>query len=936
MKQKALFVVIALLACLQGISAQSERSWLEVAFRDQAWCTDYYTANEWHISTPEQLAQFCHLLNSENPKYTFEGKKVYLDDDIDISGKLWWCNGFLQNYEFMGLFDGQGHTIKGMTLNATSAGEMGYQGFFKIVGSEGVVQNVTFTAVSISAYSGNNGVITGVNRGKIINCRVGDINTENDVLLTMNNRASYSGGITGVNNGEIRGCVVANLNLPVMSQQGDYFGGICGNNTSTIKDCLALNVNIGMGQYSGAIVGFRNTNTSQMSNNYYVGGNRIGLGVYADPAGEIAKAVVLTLKDGTIVDGEATEYGDDLKAYNPGLVLGESLYFENGKEVTFAYGGELAPGQSVEDFKDGDDNTLASPYTVTTPIEVYPIITEWIDNYAGTQEAPYVIHNVEEMNLFASYVNAGDERIKNKYVRLVNDLEYQSTDTYTAVGTIDNPFYGVFDGEGHTISGINLNTIASNQGIFGKIDKSDEMTSVVKNLSITESVFETGRSLGGIVGFNRYGIVENCHVSESVLLKACAATENISVGGVVGDNYGVVKGCTSAAQFDNTFARKTQYGGIVGWTNFDGSSITDCLFYGDITVAEGDTYIGAIVGRLGTSTVVENCFYTCKNIKSIGDDTGQHSSDQNLKVQRVWPLDEDPGTLGEKTVEYGFGDNVDVTFYEKGVGFGGKYYAAIVVLTLDNDADNSEIIAQYDGMRANVTIKGRTLYRDGNWNSICLPFATGDEGVFAGAKFYKFEKAEYNQETKTATFKYSDETYLSAAANAFVKWEESLDNVEDPVFENVYITNRTPDSRNFGPNGYSWELTDDCIVSCHGTFAPLTLEKDDRTKLFLGGDKLYYPSEDVPVGAFRCYLELLNGLKAGDLDTQDAQGVKTFVLDFGNGETTAIDLASLNAETSQERTAGKGEWYTIDGRRLTGTPAQKGIYVKDGRKLVVK
>ena len=52
-----------------------------------------------------------------------------------------------------------------------------------------------------------------------------------------------------------------------------------------------------------------------------------------------------------------------------------------------------------------------------------------------------------------------------------------------------------------------------------------------------------------------------------------------------------------------------------------------------------------------------------------------------------------------------------------------------MVFTLNDNADNAEVIAKYDGQSVSkVTLSGRTLYKDGSWNTLCLPFDVALEG----------------------------------------------------------------------------------------------------------------------------------------------------------------------------------------------------------------
>ena len=119
--------------------------------------------------------------------------------------------------------------------------------------------------------------------------------------------------------------------------------------------------------------------------------------------------------------------------------------------------------------------------------------------------------------------------------------------------------------------------------------------------------------------------------------------------------------------------------------------------------------------------------------------------------------------------------------------------------------------------------------------------------------------------------------------------------------------------------------SEDETVSFVGCYSPFTLYANDRTNLYLGaGNILYYPSTDVTINSCRAYFTL-NGIMVGDISTE----ANAFVLNFGD-ETTSIEHLPLTIDHSD------GAWYSIDGRKLSGKPTQKGIYIKDGKKMVVK
>ena len=93
--------------------------------------------------------------------------------------------------------------------------------------------------------------------------------------------------------------------------------------------------------------------------------------------------------------------------------------------------------------------------------------------------------------------------------------------------------------------------------------------------------------------------------------------------------------------------------------------------------------------------------------------------------------------------------------------------------------------------------------------------------------------------------------------------------------------------------------------------------------LFVGSEnKIHFPKAGATIGAFRAYFQL-------DKSTP----VKAFVLNFGEDNAT-----SLNEELrmNDEELAPAEGWYTLDGRKLQDRPTQRGLYIHNGRKQVLK
>jgi hypothetical protein len=114
-----------------------------------------------------------------------------------------------------------------------------------------------------------------------------------------------------------------------------------------------------------------------------------------------------------------------------------------------------------------------------------------------------------------------------------------------------------------------------------------------------------------------------------------------------------------------------------------------------------------------------------------------------------------------------------------------------------------------------------------------------------------------------------------------------------------------------------------------GTYSPVGIYTNEKTNLYLGADnKLYYPTaSDFTLNAFRGYFHL-KGLTAGDPNA----GVRAFVLNFGDDETTGI----ISVHDSGFMVNGSDAWYTLDGRKLDGKPTRAGVYINNGKAVVIK
>ena len=153
---------------------------------------------------------------------TFSGEYFALQNDIDMSGVEFTPIGNGFSYRFCGVFDGQGHTIKNLTV---STGSSGYAGLFGYADTTSVIKNLTIENASISATSNYAGGVAAMSYGEIEGCHV---------TGTITNTAIGCAGITasGMN---ISNCSFAGS----INGTGGITGGIVGQVFGTVSSCYA-------------------------------------------------------------------------------------------------------------------------------------------------------------------------------------------------------------------------------------------------------------------------------------------------------------------------------------------------------------------------------------------------------------------------------------------------------------------------------------------------------------------------------------------------------------------------------------------------------------------------------------------------------------------------------------------------------------------------
>lgn len=546
---------------------------------------------------------------------------------------------------------------------------------------------------------------------------------------------------------------------------------------------------------------------------------------------------------------------------------------------------------------------------------------------------------------------------------------------YTPIGYQGNDdhayFRGTYDGQGHTVSGITVtrtgNTSADKYiGLFGYVYEG-----TVQNVVLASSTFTGYNYVGGIAGEISWGTVRNCRVESSVTIKVGnSPAENF--GGVVGYFHGsgaLMTGCVSAATIENNGLTCNDCGGISGDVQYN--TLKDCLYIG--TSVTGTGYVGSIAGSTISATISNN-YYTAISLGGIGGNST--SSDQDgARRARTITLGEGISLAGTKTTY----DVSGITAYgSTAIGYGGKIYSGAgqtltlsytgtvpagytfegyrvngtaidgnsftmpasnvtVTATLTKNAitltgvdDVAAALSTYAGKTCEVTYT-RSLIA-GKPSTVCLPFAYTKK---EGEKFYAFTDITKDANGKyIATMTETGETTLEA--------------------NKPYLFVPTGNADFSGTYAIPATIAAGSTTSVHWTFKGVYAKKEwiagdaeiGRAYGFAGvaktginvGDFVQVTS-GAKIRPMSCYLlwsdtpSNARALTRGAAAEEELPRSITVRLVGSNGETTAI--GRLDTRTGEFDFDADG-WYDMSGRRLSGKPSQKGVYINNGKMVIVK
>ncbi len=460
-------------------------------------------------------------------------------------------------------------------------------------------------AISTSSNSSNGGGVyvsssssfVMSNEAKIEGCQaISNSSNGGGVHLANNTKFTLSGSAV------IQNCTATNS-----ANSGEAYGG--GVSAACVKEITLAD--------SARIVGCAAANGSGL----YITGSQVpGYGKLFANGGSVDGDVVL----GDTEDGPSTITGSGGTVFNGKVTVTPGSTIESGK-----FNGEVINNGTIT----GGvfNNTVSGSGTINGGTFNTPMTG------SGTKNDPYQISTAAQLKRFRDIVNGSNGQTPNHgaCAVLTNDIVLndgtfaedgsytpgpsgKTAEEWTPIGkyTNDNdntPYTGTFDGQGHTIKGLYVNSASDTcVGLFGYLEGA-----AVRNLTV-DGYVQGRNAAGGIVGYASNAAIENCSNHCSV-----TGSSTSKIGGIAGLNVDGAKiiDCYNVGTIRNSNVFEA-CGGIV-WGN--AGTVSNCYNVGTIS---GNVYDGEIVGN-NTGTV-ENCYYLAgTNLNAVGQ------SDSNGNITKT-------------------------------------------------------------------------------------------------------------------------------------------------------------------------------------------------------------------------------------------------------------------------------------------------------------
>ncbi len=298
----------------------------------------------------------------------------------------------------------------------------------------------------------------------------------------------------------------------------------------------------------------------------------------------------------------------------------------------------VAIGATVEDSADNVITATSSTYTTEQTPATAP-------NGSGSSGDPYLISNLAELSYISQNMGTTDYWAADVYLKQTANIDASATqywddadgdsdgdlynDTnditstgsnegFSPIGNLSTRFYGNYDGDNFTISGMTINrtypSTGNEIGMFGWAQNGTIKDLTLSNMVVTATSVASFYGVGMLMGGGGSGIISNITISGGSL------TSSGSYGyvGPLAGRYskGTISNSTSSASVSFTYtgsSSTSNIGGLIGYisASSDNYTISNSSATGSVTVSNTSgnvTRVGGFAGTLSGTGTVDRCF----------------------------------------------------------------------------------------------------------------------------------------------------------------------------------------------------------------------------------------------------------------------------------------------------------------------------------------
>lgn len=635
--------------------------------------SDYFAGGEGTQADPYRIATAVQL--SGFAAATQAGKLVTRNLYFQLDADIALTDAWTPIHNFAGTFDGNGHTVSGVTMGTEAAPlDQSSVGFFDSLAKGATVKNLMLTDVAVYVSSSAvarlyvGGLVGGADAGA--NTVIDNCSVTGSIVSAASSSNVLVGGLAGMLGNDSR---VTNsyADIAVSGSSTKYAvaaGGLVGSfgSSSFVGNCAALGdvaVSGNSLQYNRSRAGGLIASAPYLTENCYAAGNvtmtnaSSEYDAYAGMLiGEQSGSAVVdshySSKAVCTVNGERKDpvaVGKTPDSWYNGINYNKITAQEDVTNDAFA--AVMNQGVSAEGLAAADEYLISSGkfsgYTAEGLAAMRPAAWQsWgaVDGKVligvetprvfasgtGTQADPFLIETEAQLRAFAA-TTIGDNAVDyaGQFVALDADI------TLAGAWTPIHSFAGSFDGRNHTVSNVTVGTAAApytlgSAGFFDVLADNAQISNLhLRNVNVYSNA-EDSQSYpvvafaGGLVGgANRTGNdirIDHCSVIGGCIAANCASGQ-AQAGGVIGYAYqgwSVTNCLTDVAVSAKSSVTFAIAGGLVGCSLV--SLYANCAALGDVT-ADGDNMIANLSGKAGgfagqAAGVFQNC-YTAGNVTLV-------------------------------------------------------------------------------------------------------------------------------------------------------------------------------------------------------------------------------------------------------------------------------------------------------------------------------